>query len=67
MLYLNGQMIFDDRHFKDHMSLEVPIQVYNGRLHSDIGFIDYYGKDFVKVNNIFYSRQHFTFISRPGY
>jgi hypothetical protein len=66
-MYLNGQMIFDDRHFRDHMSSEVPIQIYFGRQHSDIGFIEYYGKEFVKVNNIFYSRRQFTFVSRPGY
>lgn len=66
-MYLNGQMIFDDRHFQDHMVSEVPIQIYCGRLHSDIGFIEYYGKEFVKVNNIFYSRRQFIFVSRPGY
>jgi len=66
-MYLNGQMIFDDRHFQDHMTLEVPIQIYCGQLHRDIGFIEYYGKEFVKVNNIFYSRKQFTFVSRPGY
>lgn len=66
-MYLNGQMIFEDRHFQDHMLMEVPIQIYCGRTHSDIGFIEYYGKQFVKVNNIFYNRQQFTFVSRPGY
>lgn len=66
-MYMNGQLIFDDRHFMDHMYSEVPIQVYHGRHHSDVGLIEYYGKDFVKVNNIFYNRKQFTFISRPGY
>ena len=66
-MYANGQLIFQDRHFLDHLVLEVPIQIYNGRSHSDVGFIDYYGRDFVRVNKIFYSRKHFTFISRPGY
>jgi len=66
-VYMNGQMIFDDHHFYDHMKAEVPIQVYRGRMHSDIGLIEYYGKEFVKVNNIFYSRKQFTFVSRPGY
>jgi hypothetical protein len=66
-MYLNGQMLYDDRHFQDHMEMELPIQVYCKQKHSDIGFIDYYGKEFVKVNNIFYSRKQFTFVSRPGY
>ncbi|MBP2119352.1 hypothetical protein J2Z45_002945 [Cohnella lubricantis] len=66
-MYMNGQIIFDDDHFLDHMDAEVPIQVYRGRLHKDIGFIEYYGKEFVKVNNIFYSRRQFIFVSRPGY
>ncbi len=66
-MYLNGQMIYDDRHFKDHMVSGVPVQIYHGKIHSDIGFIEYYGKEFVKVNNIFYSRKQFTFVSRPGY
>ena len=66
-MYLNGQMIYDDRHFQDHMQFGVPVQIYHGKIHSDIGLIEYYGKEFVKVNNIFYSRKQFTFISRPGY
>jgi hypothetical protein len=67
MMYLNGQMLYEDRHFRDHMVSEVPIQVYQGRQHRDIGYIENYGKEFVKVNNIFYSRRQFTFVSRPGY
>ncbi|BBI30650.1 hypothetical protein D7Z26_25655 [Cohnella endophytica] len=66
-MYMNGQMIYDDRHFLDHMCSEVPVQIYCGRRHSDIGFIEYYGKEFVQVNNIFYNRKQFTFVSRPGY
>ncbi len=66
-MYMNGQMIYEDRHFQDHMSSEVPVQIYCGRMHSDIGFIEQYGKEFVLVNNIFYSRRQFTFVSRPGY
>ncbi|MBB6638283.1 hypothetical protein H7B67_29485 [Cohnella thailandensis] len=66
-MYLNGQMIFDDCHFLDHMAADVPIQIYRGTIHKDIGFIEYYGKEFVKVNSILYSRKQFTFISRPGY
>jgi hypothetical protein len=66
-VYMNGQMIYDDRHFLDHMYSEVPVQIYYGRRHSDIGLIEYYGKEFVQVNNIFYNRKQFTFVSRPGY
>ncbi|WP_246470100.1 hypothetical protein [Cohnella nanjingensis] len=66
-MYMNGQMIYDDRHFEDHISADVPVQIYQGQSHSDIGFIEYYGKEFVQVNNILYNRKQFTFVSRPGY
>lgn len=66
-MYLFGQALIDDRHFQDHLEHDVPIQIYCGQTHSDIGFIETYGPEYVKVNNTFYSRTIYTFISRPGY
>ncbi|ALS25752.1 hypothetical protein ABEV74_13920 [Paenibacillus cisolokensis] len=66
-MYMNGQMIYKDRHFQDHIIHQVPVQIYWGRKHSDIGFIDRYSQDYVSINNVYYSRKQFTFVSRPGY
>jgi hypothetical protein len=66
-VYLNGQMLLEDKHFFDHIDHEIPIQIYCGIEHSDIGFIELFCSDYVKVNNMLYNRDQFTFISRPGY
>jgi hypothetical protein len=67
MMYVNGQRLSDDRHFQDHLEQEVPVQIYYESSHSDIGFVEAFCSQFVKVNNIFYNRHWFTFVSRPGY
>jgi len=66
-MYVNGQLIYDDRQLLDHMDSEVPIQVYYGRTHSDIGYINQYGNDYICVNHVYYSRRLYTFVSRPGF
>ncbi|WP_240666775.1 hypothetical protein [Longirhabdus pacifica] len=66
-LYYNGQAIFDDTHFNDHLESEIPIQIYSKDEHEDIGFIDNFNNNFITVNNNNYNRECFTFISRPGY
>lgn len=66
-VYMNGQQLYDNQHFEDHIRHAVPVQIYLDREHSDIGFIEHYCPDYVKVNNVFYRRSQFTFISRPGY
>jgi len=65
--YENGQILALDKHFLDHMDHEVPVQIYSNNEHSDIGFIELFCEDYVKVNNIPYNREAFIFISRPGY
>lgn len=67
MMYSNGQALCEDLHFWDHVAAEVPVQIYHEGQHSDIGFIENFNPRFVKINNIFYRRDHYTFISRPGY
>ncbi|MBO7748058.1 hypothetical protein I8J29_28075 [Paenibacillus sp. MWE-103] len=66
-MYVNGQLIFDDRHFRDHHECGVPVQVYWGKEHHDIGYVEHISPSYIKMNNIFYSRKQFTFVSRPGY
>ena len=66
-VYLNGQPLFEDRHFLDHIDHEVPIQIYWDKEHTDIGFIESFCEDYVVVNQVLYNRRQFTFISRPGY
>lgn len=66
-MYLNGQLIFDDFHFKDHYDHHVPVQIYWGSEHSDIGFVEQFCPAYIKINNVFYNRRQFTFVSRPGY
>ena len=53
-MYLNGQLIFDDFHFKDHYEHGVPIQIYRGSEHSDIGFVEQFCTEYIKINNVFY-------------
>jgi hypothetical protein len=66
-MYANGQALCEDLHFRDHAEARVPVQVYHKGKHSDIGFINTFNLHFVQVNKNIYRRDHFTFISRPGY
>lgn len=66
-MYTNGQALTADSHFEDHLLRDVPIQIYYKQTHSDIGFVQEVSPAYVKVNDTFYRRDHFTFISRPGY
>ncbi|WP_308637021.1 hypothetical protein [Paenibacillus silvisoli] len=66
-MYVNGQLIFDDSHFHDHHEHQVPVQIYWGKEHHDIGYVETISPSYIKMNNVFYSRKQFTFVSRPGY
>jgi hypothetical protein len=66
-MYTNGQQITSNNHFQDHVKQHIPIQIYHNARHRDIGFVEKFSYDYVKVNDTFYSRQRYTFISRPGY
>lgn len=66
-MYENGQLLTDDTHFADHIERNVPIQIYRNNLHDDIGFVQEITSLYVKVNDTFYRRDQFRFISRPGY
>jgi hypothetical protein len=45
----------------------VPIQIYRNNQHNDIGFVQEITALYVKINDTFYRRDEFRFISRPGY
>ncbi|ANE45993.1 hypothetical protein SY83_06510 [Paenibacillus swuensis] len=66
-MYFNGQVLNADRQFTDHCEHEVPVQVYYDKQHYDIGYVQKVNPAFIKINNIFYNRNQFTFISRPGF
>lgn len=66
-MYLNGQQLTDDNHFQDHIEHEVPIQIYLEQKHDDSEFVEKISPDYIKVNDTFYSRRVFAFISRPSY
>lgn len=66
-MYNNGEHLLDDRHFRDHVDHHIPVQVYIGNDHRDIGYIVEYSSHFVRINNILYSRYYYRFVSRPGY
>lgn len=66
-MYVNGQILTEDLQFQDHIDHEVPIQIYKNNHHNDIGFVEQVSSHYIKLNDTFYNRSHFTFISRPGY
>ena len=66
-VYENGQVLTDDLHFVDHLDQDVPIQIYRNNLHDDIGYVQEVSPLYVKVNDTFFRRDLFRFISRPGY
>ncbi|WP_010279390.1 hypothetical protein [Paenibacillus senegalensis] len=66
-MYQFGQPLTRDQHFKDHYEHQVPVQIYMGEQHQDIGYVQSYSSRFIKINGTFYSRSLYTFISRPGY
>lgn len=66
-MYKNGDQIREDKHMEDHLVCEVPVQIYLDNQHKDIGFIEQYCTQYIKVNNTLYSRTQYTIISRPGF
>lgn len=66
-MYSFGQVLSEDIHFLDHMEHGIPVQVYNGRRHLDIGFVQGISREFIKIGNLYYRRSLYTFVSRPGY
>lgn len=66
-MYENGQTLTEDNHFNDHIGRDVPVQIYQSGSHNDIGYVQEVSVAYIKVNDTFYRRDQFLFISRPGY
>lgn len=66
-MYSFGQTLTEVIHFLDHMEHGIPVQVYESGRHLDIGYVQGISREFVKIGGLYYSRQLYTFISRPGY
>lgn len=63
----HGATLSEDEHFQFHIQAHIPVQIYDLHQHDDIGYIERFCSSYVKVNNTYYHREQFTFISRPGY
>lgn len=66
-MFSNGTPLTEDHHFQYHFVQGIPVQIYDDLQHSDIGYIEAYSAHYVKLNNTYYHRRAFLFISRPGY
>lgn len=66
-VYIHGEALNQDLHFQDHIDCHIPIQAYCNNKHVDIGFVERYSSSYIKMNGTYYSRNNYTFISRPGY
>nr|WP_068505541.1 hypothetical protein [Paenibacillus kribbensis] len=62
-----GDSLLYDSHFLYHLKHSVPVQIYDGNVHIQIGIIARFNEHFVEIEDTLYNRQRFTFISRPGF
>ncbi|MGN7765789.1 hypothetical protein [Paenibacillus sp. 22594] len=62
-----GDILTLQRHFQYHIQHAVPVEVYRGNVHVDIGMVTAVDEGFVELQGTLYNRTLFTFISRPGY
>lgn len=62
-----GDILTLQRHFQYHILNAVPVEVYRGNAHVDIGVITAVDEGFVELQGTLYNRSLFTFVSRPGY
>ncbi|WP_166241192.1 hypothetical protein [Paenibacillus turpanensis] len=66
-MYSFGQALSENQHFYDHQEHQVPVQIYLNGEHVDIGFVTQITASYVRINDTFYHRSMYTFVSRPGY
>lgn len=62
-----GESLTLQRHFQYHIQYAVPVEVYQGNKHVNIGLLTAADDSFAELQGILYNRNLFTFISRPGY
>ncbi|MNC59436.1 hypothetical protein D3C75_1092460 [compost metagenome] len=66
-MYLFGQALTQDIHFLHHMEHDIPVQVYLGATHADIGYVSGISRHFIRIGPVYYNRGIYRFVSRPGY
>ncbi|MDO7908571.1 hypothetical protein Q5741_19465 [Paenibacillus sp. JX-17] len=62
-----GDILIYDSQFLFHLKHRVPVQVYEGELHVEVGQIARFNDHFVEIGQTLFNRKRFTFVSRPGY
>lgn len=62
-----GELLTHQRHFQYHIQYAVPVEIYKGDVHIDIGVLTAVDEGFVELQGTLYNRSLFTFVSRPGY
>jgi len=62
-----GEILTLQRHFQYHIQNAVPVEVYRGSIHVDMGVLSAADDSFAELQGTLYSRRVFTFVSRPGY
>lgn len=62
-----GEPLTLQRHFQYHLQYAIPVEVYQGNVHVDIGLLTAVDAHFAELQGTLYNRTRFTFISRPGY
>ncbi|WP_379137066.1 hypothetical protein [Paenibacillus sp. sgz500958] len=62
-----GEILTLQRHFQYHIQYAVPVEVFRGNEHIDIGVLTAADDHFAELQGTLYNRRLFTFISRPGY
>ncbi len=62
-----GEPLTLHRHFQYHLQYAIPVEVYCGDVHVDIGVLTAVDASFAELQGTLYSRSLFTFISRPGF
>ncbi|GGG08052.1 hypothetical protein GCM10010912_60830 [Paenibacillus albidus] len=62
-----GEILTLERHFHYHIQHAVPVEIYLGNVHVDIGILTAADESFAELQGTLYNRSRYTFISRPGY
>ncbi|CAH1058592.1 hypothetical protein [Paenibacillus pseudetheri] len=62
-----GAILTHQRDFQYHIQYAVPVEIYRGDVHIDIGVLTAVDEGFVELQGTLYNRSIFTFVSRAGY
>lgn len=62
-----GEILTLHRHFQYHIQYAVPVEIYQGNTHVDIGMLTAVDEHFVELQGTLYNRSRYIFVSRPDY